>query len=467
MLQLHCNRAVHINEQTSFLLIMSHFGTDPLGRGMIRLIHMLPRNCEANYTSNTNGLSGQPKQPQIKCTIEEVSLEEPWNYSALSYTWGEMRCSRQIIINGAAVPVTESVETALRHLQQETEVLSLWVDQLCINQDNNVERSEQVRHMKTIYSKAAQVLVWLGPAADDSDNVMDLLEKLGKEAHEFGVLQLSISDMMGLSDPNTDGLHFPIKKSIHELVQRLGLTFPINSYRSLVEREWWRRVWVLQELSVAQDVVFVCGERRLSYQHFIAADSFFRFYVWTIVTSLDPKSDLRVKPFLLAPVNSAASSMLITRRKYQGEIDGNRDDYTLYRLLYKSYVRGSSENILKATNPRDKLFGLLGLAKDAESLDICVNYDNSCSKVYKDAARKFIQNGHVDILSPCQYPKNLNDLPSWVPDWSAPIRTPCGDCSLLWNLEESFSASAKFPASVDDKHTLGDLEVIGIEGGAC
>jgi hypothetical protein len=441
---------------------MSYFDAHPLGRGMIRLIHVLPRNCEAESMGKTNRSSGRPEQPQITCTIDKVSLNDRPNYTALSYTWGDASRSQQIIINDAVVPVTESVETALRHLQRDTEVLTLWVDQLCINQNNYLERNEQVQQMNAIYSKAAQVLVWLGPAADDSDHVMDLLEWLGREAYNFGVMQLNMSDYMSLYDPKADERLLSIKTSIHELVQKVGSSFPVNSYRSLVEREWWLRVWVVQEISLAPDVIFACGKKRLPYQHFIAADAFFTLYVLGMVNSLslgDILDNPRIKPLLEAPISSAASSMLSTRRKYQGEIDGNRHDYSLYRLLIKSHVIASTGYRLKATDPRDKIFGLLGLANDAKSLNISINYDNPCCKVYADAARRLIQTGNIDILALCQYPKILIDLPSWAPDWSALIRPPCGDCSRLGNPEESFSASAQLSAklSVPDNLEISQM----------
>ena len=70
--------------------------------------------------------------------------------------------------------ITKDLPQALRHLRRQKFSRTLWIDQICINQINLDERSAQVTIMGEIYRHANRVVVWLGPAKDDSDLAMHL-----------------------------------------------------------------------------------------------------------------------------------------------------------------------------------------------------------------------------------------------------------------------------------------------------
>ncbi|PMD14479.1 heterokaryon incompatibility, partial [Hyaloscypha hepaticicola] len=145
----------------------------------------------------------------ISCTLEKVSLEDSPKYSALSYRWGGT--GRQILVNEKPFTVTNKLEIALQHLQKDSDPLTLWVDAICINQQDTEEKMQQVRQMTDIYRSASQVLIWLGPAADGSDQVINSLQL------------------------------------ISQVFQRQDLS---NHIKKLCHREWWTRTWVIQELCV-------------------------------------------------------------------------------------------------------------------------------------------------------------------------------------------------------------------------
>lgn len=90
------------------------------------------------------------------------------SYTALSYAWGAQRLARPIIIGDRVCLVSDTVEQALRHLRHETEYKGVWIDQICINQGDDREKSHQVEQMRHIYSGAEEVVAWLGPPFDDS-----------------------------------------------------------------------------------------------------------------------------------------------------------------------------------------------------------------------------------------------------------------------------------------------------------
>ncbi|KAG7294440.1 hypothetical protein NEMBOFW57_004513 [Staphylotrichum longicolle] len=105
-------------------------------------------------------------------------------FTALSYAWGSPARTHQATIDGKQLGITTSLDEALRHLREPESVLTLWIDQICIDQADNAEKSDQVALMPKIFGAARQVLIWLGPAADDSDEVMELWRDVGLAMRE-------------------------------------------------------------------------------------------------------------------------------------------------------------------------------------------------------------------------------------------------------------------------------------------
>ncbi|OCK94179.1 uncharacterized protein K441DRAFT_483367, partial [Cenococcum geophilum 1.58] len=116
----------------------------------------------------------------IYCDLYPVAFCEARNqgYEALSYTWGNPEEPLSILVNKREVPVTRNLHVALKHLRGETSDVVLWVDALCINQTDDVEKSEHINLMTEIYAHAKSTRVWLGPADDTSDEIMIQLAQI-------------------------------------------------------------------------------------------------------------------------------------------------------------------------------------------------------------------------------------------------------------------------------------------------
>ncbi len=170
------------------------------------------------------------------CTLEVVSLDDDPEYEALSYAWGEPYLVRAIQLDSIEWWVTHNLEAALRYLRDPGEEMVFWIDAICINQADISERNAQIQFMKEIYSKASNVRVWLGEAADESDMAIDILEKLG-----HGTL---------LSELEFEG--------------KLPNTSHLNNIAKFCKRLWWKRVWVQQEVSLARQASLHCGLRLIN-----------------------------------------------------------------------------------------------------------------------------------------------------------------------------------------------------------
>jgi hypothetical protein len=158
-------------------------------KAQIRLVRLLPLTT----TPEQHG----SHQLELRCTLKSASLRDNPGYTALSYTWGTQgRTSRLIVKDDkggpanceTAILITPSLEAALLNFRQPNKCITLWIDQLCINQDDISEKDLQVPLMRTIYEKARDVLVWLGPATDGSDHLLKILNEVGKQASQAGLL---------------------------------------------------------------------------------------------------------------------------------------------------------------------------------------------------------------------------------------------------------------------------------------
>src|ERR1700744_932624 len=103
-------------------------------------------------------------EADIHCELIDATLTDPPPYEALSYVCGDPSITRDLFLDGVPVPVTTNLESALRHLRQETQPRILWTDALCIDQGNMGELRDQIGHMSEIYKFCKQDIVWLGPA---------------------------------------------------------------------------------------------------------------------------------------------------------------------------------------------------------------------------------------------------------------------------------------------------------------
>lgn len=139
----HFKRGLHERIQGT-----NNFVYEPLDleQSQIRLLNLLPGN----------------ERQRIECALFTATLEEKgFTYEALSYTWGSKHTTDTILLDGKPCLVTSNLNDALRRLRHPDESRILWVDAICINQQNDTERSQQVGLMRRIYSQASKVVIWL------------------------------------------------------------------------------------------------------------------------------------------------------------------------------------------------------------------------------------------------------------------------------------------------------------------
>ncbi|KAI0416525.1 heterokaryon incompatibility protein-domain-containing protein [Xylaria grammica] len=350
-------------------------------------------------------------------------------YIALSYVWGDQRFTSTISVNGKSVQVRNNLARALSSIQVSNPDAYLWADAVCINQKDPQERSRLVPHMGEIFANARSVYAWLGPieriAGDvDTGTLFTHLSDLGTLFWEHA----GAEHAERLNEHSLD-LDEILRKSLPVLFSRftdpLGQSglFPTEEYTAFSYRAFWKRIWVLQEVFLAKDLHFLCGDRRLASKHLAGAvillENFQQHLIHRQGISREQMKSTQshLEKFVYgSSVFPEMHRVIIYTSIYPPDVVSLRIAMT--NFCVKELPRGSS-----ATDPRDMIFGLLGFANDAERSYIRPDYSKTVQESYVTATRALIKNGFSDILAWAQPPdsKKITNLPSWVPDYSATI----------------------------------------------
>lgn len=157
------------------------------------------------------------------------------SYSALSYTWGDGQPTKSISVNGRPLKVTSNLEEALRSLRDDREggrSRTLWVDAICINQTDNLERNHQVSQMQEIYSDADEVIAWLGPSTSTSSMAIYFIEELYESFEDLEANEGYDNDFLRM-DPNIRD----------ELLASISVTEKIEkkwqALLAFISKPWW------------------------------------------------------------------------------------------------------------------------------------------------------------------------------------------------------------------------------------
>ena len=291
----------------------------------------------------------------IRCNLRKTSLIDQGTvptYSALSYCWGDPDIRVPILVNDAHTTVTMNLYTAIWYLR-ELKIYEIWVDAICINQEDKTERGLQVRFMKRIYEKARGVIAWLGTHSRDSSDALDFLSQS---------LTPNTSTIEA-SERQRDALHY------------------------FFHLPYWTRVWIIQEIAVGSSVTILCGFQKMDWNSLATVDK------------ISPAFDT----IGLRHVNQVRSF----RDTYQ---DCKR--VGLIEAMRKSQAAQS-------TDPRDKIYALLGLTHDGDDLVPFPNYKQHISEVLRDFTKAVMKSKRtLDYLffGPPGQPEQ-EDLPTWVVDW--------------------------------------------------
>lgn len=333
----------------------------------IRLLQLLP-------DSFTN--------PDIYCIITSTTIDlAEYKFEALSYTWGETTLSKTIYCGhtNAQIKVSLNCYNALRHLRDQVITRTLWIDAICINQENIQERGSQVQIMGEIFSASANTVVFLGDSTPESQVLFQ---------HLAAADQWIKSDDQNPANPPELG---------HDIITEMEL---------LLKRAWFTRIWVIQELILSPRVTFMCGRDTATIEAF---------------SSFLYRHEKNRRAFRHFPV-----PMELDDNHFKAMLE---DGLTPVQSMFL-YVVGA--NTCESTDSRDQILALTPLIDNRPlGLETLINYDRSVNSLFYEFALLLLSEVGLAILSTIRHPHpgdadphpprdtdNTILLPSWVPDWT-------------------------------------------------
>ncbi|KFY97989.1 hypothetical protein V500_01843 [Pseudogymnoascus sp. VKM F-4518 (FW-2643)] len=382
----------------------------------------------------------------VSCKLQTVSLDEKLEYAALSYVWGDPAITKDIIVNGLPFAATTNLGSALWHMRKhgitqnaegnKREEIPIWVDAICINQNDIQERNQQVALMGSLYGRASFVVSWLGmPGKWHIDHSLRWINSLSQALPaETSRSILQRYDRASSIDQQNDGGDESINReeaiNLTESLTKAGLSWisshpelhddgsatkpnsAWHSFTALNYLTYWKRIWIVQErvLSKSFDTNIIrCGTEVSTLKDFIL--------FFAVIYVLDDQS-IRPPEIHHAEWQVTLMSLKtpIVKSTLQLRILRKSGDAFPGRLLQLA-------ELCQATDARDIVYGVKGLL----NLNIKPDYNKNVREVYLD--------WHSEIINECAhgekprdygigwagvglYKENPHNLPSWLPDLS-------------------------------------------------
>lgn len=329
----------------------------------------------------------------LTCEIQYHNLNDNPCFEAISYVWGSLVRDETILCNSQLLYITPNLQRSLRQVRLETAARVLWVDSICINQDDDKEKGHQVSLMARIYSQAERVLVTLG-ADEISSAHSQLTCTIAQE-----ISQLVESTLKQISGKWNS---YP-----YDQADRKILSDPRwESFDCLLRHPWFKRGWVVQEAGLGHDVRILWGVNTFRWIDIM------RTYVWLSSRATSSRSDIQRRiPGLHLDVY-ARQHLLETRTFYPKH--NRKMGHNVLNLLCNA-------RRLELTDRRDRIYAFIGLPGFKNlSQDLVVDYDKSWSEVYYDVTRWHIMSTkNLLILHYVEHDRETleSDHPSWVPKW--------------------------------------------------
>ncbi|TGO17304.1 hypothetical protein BTUL_0019g00950 [Botrytis tulipae] len=330
-----------------------------------------------------------PDESPVQCEMKTMSLVDKYmeDYTALSYCWGSSPEQSVIWIDNVRVGVGINLANALIRLRRMGIEL-VWTDAVCIKQSDNQEKSFQVRLMTQIYSKAKIVYTWLG------------LDSSGLSAFAMN----SMKDL-ALSNPHRiDSLLGRISRSKLFTSLNCNVCYRCNipgckeltaSLREFFNWEYWVRMWIIQEIAVASDVLFLCGDvASITYDQLAIAIRFL-------------SNELKCWDWEMERAASNYRRVATVRNIYQ---NGSLDLRRAMTLAKQSVCRW----------PQDRVYALAGFSSDGSILVPITDYEKTLEEILCDLTMAFAQReGSLDVILTQSYKFRSRELllPSWSLNW--------------------------------------------------
>jgi Heterokaryon incompatibility protein (HET) len=391
----------------------------------IRLMQILPR--------------GSVSSAPIKFNIQHRSLDDDFEYNALSYVWGDSKAGSKTILcqDGTELQVGVNLHAALSALER-FDICSqnfIWIDAVCINQNDVQERTEQVTLMGEIYSKARRVFIYLGEQVGDIQATWPMFFNI------YSLSKVVETAELAQTAPDRDADY-----------QELGLPIPSsplwNTFdENFFDRTWFTRRWVAQEAALAKDPYVIISSIMIPFSMLAAVGKF-------CVSHLHRSPVHGNNPNVINNIGEE-----IRKNGYYSDI--------LALLSFTSF--------LNCTDARDRLYALHGLWHPRFAKLIPPDYSRSSTEIYQDftasmilADKNSLRMLNMVVHLPKEvWPSDAPGLPSWVVDltWGSALANPLAQHSgAAYNAAGDSKPEVKYIANIlrVKGYLLGEVVNVGL-----
>ena len=433
----------------------------------------------------------------LSTSLSSISEDDILGYTTLSYAWGDPKAQKSIFISDESVDIGANLLSALQNLRRQDSPIRLWVDAICINQSDADERSNQVQQMRAIYATASETVIYLGP--DDGSAGCS-------SAWNF----LELKSSWAMNDRRDRDKTLP-KMRQKEVNFKTGYNDVLDSVMS---REWFNRIWVIQEVVVSQQLSVQCGARRIPWDDFcrtlflyfnplhstagyVPKTNFYSAALGSLraltsgsnsdITEIRPGWDAvaRNNPEwkrIIQPVKEMCQTRLLYQRAHRNpdmvvpkwvlndplahfvadDTEFRQGSLRLAHLLAKTRK-------FHATDSRDKTFALLGISSgiQREDVEALVDYNKPDHQTYRETTRFILEAEKTfDILSQAGQASadESLDFSSWAGRWSDRHFPPTSALTRLGG--ESDKLNKLRSLAVSEHHTWSDDgKILGCTGG--
>ncbi|KAL8902498.1 MAG: hypothetical protein Q9207_004655 [Kuettlingeria erythrocarpa] len=373
------------------------FQYSPLGESQIRVLR----------------ISIEPTTGFLVGSFNTIDLESSvGTYRAISYCWGDPTPAYRVLFeNGQSLIVTKSAAEILTHVLPRHPQDTFWIDQLCINQADNVEKSAQVMLMGQIYASTKQVIAWLGCGDSDCEKAIGFVQTMFKEVEDRKRkgLQPTLEPMMS-SAPR-----------LRNLTSEMSRERKWTALSRLLANSWFERAWVMQEVIMAcnltasreEDHTIVSFEKcSVSFDVLAEVLGVLENDHLTLNLIYDRQNADGTKETGVDPPGIGAVRLFSAWRIMRGK--GTP-------IFLEAALRGAWYH--KATDARDKLYAVLGYCEDVADARLRPDYGSPAENVYQAWATVLLEREDLDAMplpmAGIGLQRSLANLPSWVPDFSS------------------------------------------------
>jgi hypothetical protein len=325
-----------------------------------------------------------------------------------------------IFVNGCEVQVTTNLHDALYELRKREEVAqSLWVDALCINQSNAVEKGHQVQRMGSIYSSANQVIAWLGLSDSTTARLVEIIHVAAQKAQALNIKRDREPDFPCMTGEQQSRLELATARTVLGSMLKKG---DFGLVVTLFDKPYWSRLWTIQEFCLAKNPLLVCGMYTISFPD-LEKTIGLTFWVRRCVQDADIYDAYLMDDHLVGNCRSLfhplhPTAWLPPPAMWISSYLGASGNAFSSRYVLTTTINRTK---LQASNPRDRVFALLGLLEEEARIAIRADYSQPCASVFKKATRYLLEQCGPSILeySGLSYRSgSVNDLPSWAIDFA-------------------------------------------------